>query len=237
VGGAALNPDVETFLVEAGFPYLIGYGLTEAAPLIAGGPLGDPTIVVGSTGKPIPGVEVKIQDPDPESGIGEIVARGPNVMRGYYNDEDATQEVLSPDGWLATGDLGRMDERGNLYIKGRCKNVVVLASGENIYPEAIEHKINAVHWVVESLVVENDNKLTAWIYPDYEYIDEATAGQTRAQRRDFLENLMETMRKEVNSQLPLTSRLAEVLERREPFIKTATHKIKRYLYDKHAKRA
>ncbi len=237
VGGAALNPDVEKFLVEAGFPYLIGYGLTEAAPLIAGGPLGDPTIVVGSSGKLIPGVEVKIQDPDPESGIGEILARGPNVMLGYYNDEDATQEVLSPDGWLATGDLGRMDEQGNLYIKGRCKNVVVLASGENIYPEAIEHKINAVHWVVESLVVENDNKLTAWVYPDYEHIDEATAGQTRAQRRDYLENLLESMRKEVNGQLPLTSRLAEVLERREPFIKTATHKIKRYLYDKNAKRA
>jgi long-chain acyl-CoA synthetase len=156
-------------------------------------------------------------------------------MLGYYNDEDATREVLSPDGWLATGDLGSMDEQGNLSIKGRCKNVVVLASGENIYPEVIEHKLNAVHWVVESLVVEDDNKLVAWIYPDYESIDDMTTGQTRVQRREFLENLMETMRKEVNAQLPLTSKLAEVLERREPFIKTATHKIKRYLYDKNAK--
>lgn len=235
VGGASLNPEVEAFLVEARFPYLVGYGMTEAAPLIAGGPFGDKTIAVGSTGKPIPGVEVKIEEPDPETGIGEIYARGPNVMLGYYNDEDATREVLSPDGWLATGDLGSMDEQGNLSIKGRCKNVVVLASGENIYPEVIEHKLNAVHWVVESLVVEYDNKLAAWIYPDYESIDDMTTGQTRAQRREFLENLMETMRKEVNAQLPLTSRLAEVLERREPFIKTATHKIKRYLYDKNAK--
>ncbi len=236
VGGASLNPEVEAFLVEAGFPYLIGYGLTEAAPLIAGGPFGDKTIAVGSTGKPIPGVEVRIDDAEPETGIGEIFARGPNVMLGYYNDEDATQEVLSADGWLATGDLGRIDEYGNLHIKGRCKNIVVLASGENIYPEVIEHKINAVHWVVESLVMESDGKLAAWVYPDYEYIDDATAGQTRAQRREFLDNLLDTMRKEINSQLPAYARLAEVVERREPFIKTATHKIKRYLYDKHAKR-
>lgn len=236
VGGAALNPDVEKFLDEAEFPYLVGYGLTEASPLIAGGPHGDATIAIGSTGKPIPGVDVKIADPDSETGIGEILARGPNVMKGYYNDEDATLEVLSPEGWLATGDLGCFDEQGNLHIKGRCKNIVVLASGENIYPEAIEHKINAAHWVVESLVVESDGKLVAWVYPDYEYIDEATAGQTRAQRREFVDNLLETLRKDVNVQLPLTSRIADVVERREPFSKTATHKIKRYLYDKHARR-
>lgn len=235
VGGAALNPDVEQFLIEAEFPYLVGYGLTESAPLIAGGPAGDKTIALGSAGKPIPGVEIKIVEPDPDTGIGEICACGPNVMKGYYNDPDATAEVVSADGWLATGDLGLIDEQGNLHIKGRSKNVIVLANGENVYPEAIEHKINAYHWVVESLIVENNGQLNAWVYPDYESIDEVTAGQSRQQRREYLQSLLEKMRKELNSQLPTASRIAEVYERREPFIKTATHKIKRYLYDAHAK--
>ncbi len=232
VGGAALNPEVETFLKESGFPYLVGYGLTESSPLIAGGPFGDKTIAVGSAGKPIPGVDVKIMNADPETGIGEIFALGPNVMDGYYNDEETTAEVISADGWLATGDLGKIDERGNLHIKGRSKNVIVMANGENVYPEAIEHRLNSYHWVVESLVVENNGRLNGWIYPDYEHIDEMTAGQSRVQRRQFIDNLLEDMRKEVNTQLPPASRLAEIHERREPFIKTATHKIKRYLYDK-----
>ncbi len=235
VGGASLNPDVEQFLIEAEFPYLVGYGLTESAPLIAGGPAGDKTIALGSAGKPIPGVEVKIIDPDPETAIGEICACGPNVMKGYYRDPDATAEVISADGWLATGDLGLIDELGNLHIKGRSKNVIVMANGENVYPEAIEHKINAYHWVVESLIVENNGQLHAWIYPDYESIDDVTEGQSRQQRRDYLQGLLEKMRKDLNGQLPTASRIAEVYERREPFIKTATHKIKRYLYDAHAK--
>jgi len=235
VGGASLNPDVEEFLLEAEFPYLVGYGLTESAPLIAGGPAGDKTIALGSAGKPIPGVEVKIADPDPDTGVGEICACGPNVMKGYYNDPDATAEVLSADGWLATGDLGLIDEQGNLHIKGRSKNVIVMANGENVYPEAIEHKINAYHWVVESLVVENNGQLHAWIYPDYESIDEVTKGQNREQRKQYLQGQLEKMRKELNGQLSAASRIAEIFERREPFIKTATHKIKRYLYDAHAK--
>jgi long-chain acyl-CoA synthetase len=206
--------------------------LTESSPLIAGGPFGDKTIAVGSAGKPIPGVDVKIMNADPETGIGEIFALGPNVMDGYYNDEETTAEVISADGWLATGDLGMIDERGNLHIKGRSKNVIVMANGENVYPEAIEHRLNSYHWVVESLVVENNGKLNGWIYPDYEHIDEMTAGQSRVQRRQFIDKLLEDMRKEVNTQLPPASRLAEIHERREPFIKTATHKIKRYLYDK-----
>ena len=235
VGGASLNPEVEEFLVEAGFPFLVGYGQTESSPLIAGGPVGDTTITIGSAGKPLPGVEVRIQDPDPETGIGEIFARGPNVMIGYYNDEDTTAETISPDGWLATGDLGLLDEFGNLHIKGRCKNIIVMANGENVYPEAIEHKINAFHWVVESLVVEDNGRLIAWVYPDYEYIDEVTAGQSRTRRRQHLDELLENLRQEVNSRLSFSSRLAEVFERREPFIKTATHKIKRYLYDRYAR--
>jgi long-chain acyl-CoA synthetase len=235
IGGASLNPEVEQFLVEAGFPYLVGYGQTETAPLIAGGPFGDSTIALGSTGKPLPGVEVKIEDVDSETGIGEIHARGPNVMLGYYNDEETTAETIGPEGWLATGDLGMLDEQGNLHIMGRCKNIIVMASGENIYPEAIEHKINAYPWVVESLVVEDNGRLIAWVYPDYEYIDEITAGQMRTQRRDYLDGLLEELRREVNAGLATTSKLAEVFERREPFIKTATHKIKRYLYDRYAK--
>ncbi len=230
VGGAALNPEVEQFLHEAKFPYLVGYGMTESAPLIAGGPAGDKTIAIGSTGKPIPGVQVKIADPDPQTGIGEITVCGPNVMQGYYNDAESTSAVLSPDGWLATGDLGFFDERNNLHVRGRLKNVIVLASGENVYPEAIEHKINTWNWVVESLVVENNGQVEAWVYPDYEFIDEATSGSSRTDRRTYIENLLETMRLELNEQLAKSSRLSKVFERREPFIKTATHKIKRYLY-------
>lgn len=231
VGGAALNPDVEKFLVEAGFPYLIGYGLTESAPLLAGGPLGDSTIVPGSTGKPIPGVQVSIVDADPETGIGEIYGCGPNVMRGYYNDEEATSEAITEDGWLATGDLGYIDDFGNLHIRGRSKNVIVMANGENVYPETIEHKMNGYSWVVETLVVENNGRIDAWIYPDYELIDEQTADQTRIQRHVHIERLIEEMRRKLNDELPPASRISKIFERREPFIKTATHKIKRYLYD------
>jgi long-chain acyl-CoA synthetase len=235
IGGAALNPEVENFLFEAKFPYLIGYGLTESAPLLSGGPLGDATITTGSAGKPIPGVEVKIVDPDPINGIGEIVARGPNVMRGYFNDVEKTKETIKEDGWLLTGDIGFLDELGNLHIRGRSKNVIVMANGENVYPEGIEHKMNAYHWVVEALIVENNDTLEAWVYPDYEFIDEQTADQPRTRRHEYLAELMETMRSEINGQLPKTSRISKVFERREPFIKTATHKIKRYLYDEHAK--
>jgi long-chain acyl-CoA synthetase len=234
IGGAALNPEVERFLNEANFPYLIGYGMTEASPLIAGGPAGDSSIAIGSTGKPISGVEVKIVHPDPESGIGEISICGANVMRGYYDDKESTEAVLSNDGWLLTGDLGRMDKRGNLHVCGRSKNVIVLPNGENVYPEAIEHKMNSYGWVLESLVVDNDGKLEAWVYPDYEFIDEQTSGSSRSERREYMSKLLEDTRIELNTQLPKYSHLVKVFERREPFIKTATHKIKRYLYSGHA---
>jgi len=230
IGGAALNPEVEQFLYNADFPYLIGYGLTECAPLLAGGPPGDKTIVVGSTGKPIPGVRVKIVHPDPVTGIGEIYGQGPNIMQGYYNDPDATAEAITPDGWLATGDLGFIDDSGNLHIRGRSKNVIVMSNGENVYPEAIEHKINVNPWVVESLVIENNGRLEAWVYPDYEYIDAATVGQGRSQRHAYIEGLLAELRTKINEQVSPASRLSRVLERQEPFIKTATHKIKRYLY-------
>jgi len=230
IGGAALNPEVERFLRDSGFPFLVGYGLTEAAPLLAGGPHGDPTISFGSTGKPIPRVELRISDPHPETGVGEIQARGRNIMQGYLNDPEATKDTFTEDGWLRTGDLGLLDEAGNLLIKGRSKSVIVLSNGENVYPEAIEHKINAFPFVVESLVVENRGLLEAWVYPDYECIDSKTMGQNRTQRHQYITSLLEEMRTGLNEQLAPSSRLSKVLERREPFVKTATHKIKRYLY-------
>jgi len=230
IGGAALNPEVEAFLRDAGFPFLAGYGLTESAPLIAGGPKGDSTVSLGSVGKPVPGVEVRIDDPNPKTGVGEILARGANIMKGYWNDPEVTEETFTDDGWLKTGDLGLVDELGNLLIKGRSKSVIVLANGENVYPEAIEHKLNTYPFVVESLVVENRNMLEAWIYPDYEFVDAETTGQSRQQRHEYISGELDRIRKEVNGQVSSMSRLSRVMERREPFIKTATHKIKRYLY-------
>lgn len=230
IGGAAINPDVEIFLRDAGFPYLVGYGLTESAPLISGGPQGDPSIAIGSSGKPIPGVEVRISNPNTDTGIGEIQAKGGNIMKGYWKDDESTSETITDDGWLCTGDMGILDEVNNLHILGRSKSVIVLASGENIYPEAIEHKLNSYPFVVESLVVDNNGVLETWIYPDYEFIDAETTGQSRQQRHKYIMEHLEQMRTEVNDQLPMTSKLSRVVERREPFIKTATHKIKRYLY-------
>ena len=175
-------------------------------------------------------MKLRIINPDPESGIGKIQARGPNIMKGYWNDEEATAEVFTNDGWLRTGDMGLIDEHGNLHIMGRSKSVIVMSSGENVYPEAIEHKLNAYPFVVESVVLENNGVLEAWIYPDYEFIDAETSGQNRQQRYQYVSSNLERIRHEVNEQLALTSRLSRVLERREPFVKTATHKIKRYLY-------
>ncbi len=231
-GGAALNIEVERFLAEVGFPYLAGYGLTETSPLVSGGPWGDPTIAVGSSGKPVPGVEVKIAVTDPEIGIGEIHVRGENIMKGYYKNPELTADTIDRDGWLATGDLGYLDENNNLFIEGRSKSVIVLSHGENIYPEAIEEKINSYAEVVECLVVENGtDKLAARVYLDYELIDRETAGKSPQEKLDYIAELLKKIKREVNGQLPVYSQLSQVIEQREPFSKTATHKIKRYLYN------
>ncbi|MCB2181001.1 MAG: AMP-binding protein [Desulfobulbaceae bacterium] len=230
IGGAAINIEAEQFLKDAGFPYIIGYGLTETSPVLAGGPLHDPTIEVGSTGKPVPGVEIKISRPDPATGIGEIMARGPNVMKGYYNHPNLTAEAIDQDGWLATGDLGSFDQKGNLHIKGRSKSVIVLASGENIYPEAIEEKINSCIHIAESLVVENNNRLEARVYLDYDLVDLETRKKTAQQKKEHIKHLLKNIQQTVNGQLPPYSKISKIIERQEPFIKTATHKIKRYLY-------
>ena len=230
IGGAALNPEVEEFLRLAGFPYLVGYGMTESSPLISGGPYGDRNIQLGSAGKPVPGVQVRIDQASEQKGVGEIQVRGENVMQGYWNDPEATHETFTEDGWLKTGDLGFVDEQGNVHVCGRSKSVIVLANGENVYPEAIEHKLNTYPLLVESLVLENRGKLEAWVYPDYDFIDEITAGSSREQRHRYITEQLAIIRAEINGQLSSASRLSRIVERREPFIKTATHKIKRYLY-------
>ncbi|MBN2345681.1 MAG: AMP-binding protein [Candidatus Aminicenantes bacterium] len=230
IGGAAINREAEMFLKKSGFPYLIGYGLTESAPLLAGGPWGDGTIAVGSTGKPIPGVEIRIADPDPRTGIGEILARGPNIMKGYFRNPQATKEVLDDEGWLHTGDLGHFDKLSNLYIRGRSKNMILLANGENIYPEAIEDKINSCMHVAESLVLDNRGQLEAWVYLDYDLIDEETRGRSQQQKLEYISGLLQRLKEFVNPQLPAFSQIVRFVEHKEPFQKTATSKIKRYLY-------
>ncbi len=230
IGGAPLNIEVERFLAKAGFPYLVGYGLTEASPLVSAGPYRDSTIAVGSAGKPVAGVEVRIANTNPETGLGEIQVKGANVMQGYCDNPKATAETIDQEGWLATGDLGYLDRQGNLFIKGRSKSVIVLSHGENIYPEAIEEKINSYQHVIESLVVEANDRLEAQIYLDYELIDQETRGKSEPQKLRHIEELLASIKREVNAALPQYSQLSRVSERREPFIKTATHKIKRYLY-------
>jgi long-chain acyl-CoA synthetase len=230
IGGAALNIEVEKFLKESGFPYIVGYGLTECAPLLSGGPFGDPTIAVGSCGKPVPNVALRIASPDPLTGVGEIQAKGPNVTGGYFNNPEATAAILDGEGWLATGDLGRFDALNNLFITGRSKSVIVLSHGENIYPEAIEEKLNSSIYVTESLVTESGDKLVAAIFPDYEYLDLETAGRSESEKHRHISEILKDIQRTVNTQLPQYAQISRIVERQEPFIKTATHKIKRYLY-------
>ncbi len=230
IGGAALSPEVERFLREAEFPYAIGYGLTETSPLIAGANAENTRF--RSTGPIVPGLEVRIENPDPKSGVGEIIVRGPSIMAGYYRDSDRTAEVLTPDGWLHTGDLGSFDKNGYLYINGRLKNVILGPSGENIYPEAIESVINRSDVVLESLVYQDEGQLTARVFLDYEKLDSEFSymGLTESHIRERITLLLEEIKRQVNEQVSSFSRLARVIEQTEPFEKTPTQKIKRYLY-------
>uniref|UniRef100_UPI004056A36B AMP-binding protein n=1 Tax=Candidatus Electrothrix sp. TaxID=2170559 RepID=UPI004056A36B len=230
IGGAALNPDVEDFLRDSGLPFLVGYGMTEASPLISGGPAGDRSIRPGSAGKPIAGVEVRIDHPDPKTGIGEILARGPNVMQGYWNNPEETAKTIDEQGWLHTGDLGCLDEQGNLHIKGRSKSVIVLANGENVYPEAIEHKLDGSPLTAGSLVVARNGVLQALIHPDYDLVDKHMQGKSKEERQAFITAELERIRQLVNMQTGSMSYITRIVEQQEPFVKTATHKIKRYLY-------
>ncbi len=231
IGGAALSPFVETFLAEAEFPYIVGYGLTETSPLIAGGRMGY-KIKIGSTGLPMVGVDVKIEDPNPSNGEGEIVVKSPSVMLGYYKDEEQTKEVMTEDGWFKTGDLGYLDEDGYLFISGRSKNVIIGPGGENIYPEQIEAIINQNEAVLDSLVMEKDGKLIARIHLDYELIDKMFKADNipESQVKEKIDKLLEDMRNDVNAQVASFSKITKFVEQIEPFVKTPTKKIKRYLY-------
>jgi len=230
IGGAGISPYVEAFLKEAHFPYIIGYGLTETAPLIAGGVLGA-EIKLTSTGIAMAGVEIAIKDADAETGTGEIIVKSPSVMLGYYKDEKQTEEVIQ-DGWFLTGDLGHLDENGFLFISGRSKNVIIGPGGENIYPEQIEATINQNEAVVDSLVIEQNSKLVARIHLDYELIDKMFKADNTpdAEVRQKIADLLEEMRVDVNSQVSSFSRMTKFIEQIEPFVKTPTKKIKRYLY-------
>jgi long-chain acyl-CoA synthetase len=230
IGGAPLSPYVEKFLIEADFPYAIGYGLTETSPIIAGTPIGHTKL--RSTGPALHGVELKLRDYNPQTKQGEIIARGPNIMVGYYKDPERTAEVLDEDGWFETGDLGYFDEDGYLFISGRSKNVIIGASGENIYPEQIEATINENEYVADSLVYDQEGKLIARIHLDYELIDQKFAAKKHSdsELHTDIEAFLEEMRKETNKKLSSFTRVSKYIEQSEPFVKTPTKKIKRYLY-------
>jgi len=229
IGGALLSSDVEKFLRDAKFPYAIGYGLTETSPLIAGANASSTKF--RSTGPVLTNIKVRIFEPDPKSGEGEIQVIGDNVMKEYYKDPERTKEVFTDDGWFKTGDLGIMKNE-YLYIKGRMKNVIVGASGENIYPEDIESVVNQNHNVLESIVYESESKIVARVHLNYELIDkeQRTKKANENRMRDFISDLLQEIRSSVNSQVSSFSSIKKIIEQREPFEKTPTKKIKRYLY-------
>jgi long-chain acyl-CoA synthetase len=231
IGGAKLDKTVEQFLIEAKFPYAVGYGLTESAPLLAGfGPFRG---THQSTGPAMEGVTIQIHNPDSITGEGEIWAKGPNVMKGYYKQPELTADMITPDGWMKTGDLGKFDEKSNLFIKGRIKNVIIGPSGENIYPEEIESVINNFQHVLESLVVEKKGKLVAMVHFNVAEIEEKYK-DLKENFADYIdaiiEDLLRQLQEYVNSRVNKFSRVQLVVSQPDPFQKTATQKIKRFLY-------
>ena len=222
VGGAPLNQEIEQFLRSIDFPITVGYGTTECAPLISYSDYHD--FVPGSCGTPLPCMEVKILSPDPEHIEGEIVTRGTNVMLGYYKNEEATKEAIDEEGWYHTGDLATMSRDGHISIRGRLKNMLLGANGQNVYPEEIEDKLNSMALVSESLIVQRGDKLVALVHPDMEEVH--NMGLTQ----EDLQNAMELNRQELNEQLPVYSKLQAFELHEEEFEKTPKKSIKRYLY-------
>ena len=222
IGGAAFNQEVETFLKKIEFPYTVGYGATECAPIICYRDWH--TFVKGSCGQEAYHMKVKINSSNPATIPGEILAKGPNVMLGYYKNEEATRETLDKEGWYHTGDLGTMDYDGNVYINGRSKNMLLGANGQNIYPEEIEDKLNSMTMVVESVVIQRDQKLVGLIYPDY---DEA---KNMNFNEDDIRNIMEQNRLQLNELLPAYEKISEIEIRQDEFEKTPKRSIKRFLY-------
>lgn len=231
VGGAKLDDNVERFLMEGGFPLAIGYGMTESSPLLAGAGVGKTRFL--STGAPMAGVKLRIADPDSKSGLGEIQAKGENVMLGYYKEPGITKDTFTDDGWLKTGDLGYFDTDGNLYIKGRMKNMIVGASGENIYPEEIESLINRMEYVLESLVVQQKGRLVAMVHLNMEELEKKYQ-DLKAEAVTFLnektDEILIEIQNKVNSELNKFSQIQRVVLQPIPFEKTPTQKIKRFLY-------
>mgnify|MGYP003439276721 FL=1 len=222
IGGAAFNQEIEKFLKMIDFPYTVGYGATECAPIITYSDY--QTFVPGSCGRAVVNMEVKIDSPDPENIPGEILARGYNVMLGYYKNEEITAQTLDKDGWYHSGDLGTMDSEGNVFIKGRSKNMLLSSNGQNIYPEEIEDKLNSMAMVVESLVVQRDSKLVGLVFPDYE------EAKNLNMTKDELKEIMEQNRIQLNTEMPSYSKITEIELYDEEFAKTAKKSIKRYLY-------
>ena len=220
IGGAALSKEVEEFLFSIGFPFTVGYGTTECAPLIAY--TEHNSFVPESCGTPIDRMEVRIASSDPQNIPGEIITRGTNLMLGYYKNEEATRQAIDEDGWYHTGDLATMDAQGNIFIRGRIKNMLLGSNGQNIYPEEIEDKLNSMTMVAESLVVQKGDKLIALVHPDQDEVVNFT--------EEELQNIMEQNLQQLNEQLPHYSRLSQIRLHEEEFMKTPKKSIKRYLY-------
>ena len=222
IGGAALNGEVEACLKEIGFPFLVGYGMTECGPLISYVPWQE--FAPHSCGRIVDRMEIKIDSSDPLHEVGEILVKGEACMIGYYKNPEATKAVLMEDGWLRTGDLGLLDQKGNIYIKGRNKNMILGPSGQNIYPEEIEDLINSIDEVVESLIVDRDHKLVALVYPDYELL------KTPEYADKDIKTLITSAIKNINKHLPQYSQIADVEIREQEFEKTPKRSIKRFMY-------
>lgn len=225
IGGAAINPEVEEFFHRIKFPFTIGYGMTECGPLISYAPWNE--FIPTSSGRVLPRImEARIFKSNPDDALGEIQVRGENVMKGYYKNEEATREVFTEDGWLRTGDLGTLDQHNNLYIRGRSKTMILGASGQNIFPEEIEAKLNNLPFVLESLVVERDKKLVALVYADYEALDSLGLNNTESLKAVMDENL-----KTLNNSVAAYEKISRIQLYPTEFEKTPKRSIKRYLYN------
>ena len=222
IGGAAFNQDIDKLMKSIEFPYTVGYGMTECGPIICYEDWHN--FAVASCGKAALNMEVKVLSPDPQNIVGEIVCKGPNVMLGYYKNEKATAQVLDADGWLHTGDLGIIDADGNVFIKGRSKNMLLGPSGQNIYPEEVEDKLNNMPFVAESIVVQRDDKLVGLVYPDFDEAFKNGLGD------DDLARIMEQNRVEVNHMLPAYEQITAIEIYHEEFEKTPKKSIKRFMY-------
>ncbi len=224
IGGASFNQEVESFLRLIEFPYTVGYGATETAPIMCYADWH--TFVKGSCGRPVAHMQLRVNSPDPENIPGEILAKGLNVMLGYYKDPIATEKTIDKDGWYHTGDLGTMDAEKNLFIKGRSKTMLLGSSGQNIYPEEIEDKLSSLALVNECLVIQDNQRLIGLVHPDYD------AAKSLGLSNDDLKNVMEQNRQELNAQMPIYSKVTEIKIQKEEFQKTPKKSIKRYLYEK-----